>query len=453
MTTGEFEEGGLPQGVPEAARGLARLAGFDGGAGRSLFVPDGDGAVVLVGLGATADTRSLRRAAASAVELVKDGAEWSFVAPADCGAAELRAIAEGLCLGGYRFRISEREPDPPPGPCTLVSAADGAAAVLARARATCEGMLLTRDLVNAPAIDLGPSELSDAACEVAARHGMTSTVFRGDELLERGFRLVEAVGRGSSRSATVTVIESGLAGGKRPAVALIGKGVVFDSGGLGIKPGEAMALMRKDMGGAGTVIGAVDALGRMGCDVPFVAVVPAAENAIGPDSFRPGDIIRSYSGKTVEIGHTDAEGRLLLADAIAYVLEREPEHVVDVATLTGAARVALGPEVPALFGNDDELVARLLAASEANDEPLWRLPLVDAYEETIDSPWADVNNSASDRRGGAITAALFLRRWVGEASWAHVDLYAWEDKGKPGFPRGANGMSVRTLVDVVAGLS
>ncbi len=250
----------------------------------------------------------------------------------------------------------------------------------------------------------------------------------------------------------MTVIEHRV-GPADPSLALIGKGVVFDTGGLDIKTGGNMALMRKDMGGAGAVIGALDAIGRIGTSLPFIAVIPAAENAIGPLAMRPGDVICAYDGQTVEIGNTDAEGRLLLADALGYARERRALRIVDAATLTGAARLALGPDLPALFGTDEDLVARLLDVAARSDEPLWRLPLVDRYESWIDTPFADVNNSSTDRRAGAITAALFLRRFARDSRWAHIDVYAWEDRGFAGTPRGANGMGVRTLAELVLGLS
>ncbi len=446
--------GALPDTAREHVRALTEVGRFAARPNEDLAVPDGaGGSVVLVGRGPRASTDSMRSAAARATALVADGVPWSLAFVAPPSPSELRAAIEGLCLGPYRFgQRKAPATGPRPGACTVLAGRAADAALVRRTRAVCEAVLLTRDLVNMPACDQGPAELADAAVEVAQRHGMKARVWRVDELREQGFGLIDAVGRGSNRTPTMAVIEHRLEG-RSPALALVGKGVVFDSGGLGIKPAGSMQLMRKDMGGAGTVIGVLDAIGRTGIDLPLVAVLPSAENAIGPDAFRPGDVLRSRDGLTVEIGHTDAEGRLLLADALAHARELGAARLLDVATLTGAARVALGPNVPALFGTDEDLVARLLERSATNDEPAWRLPLVDAYEEMIDSPWADVNNSSSDRRGGAITAALFLRRFTGDTPWAHVDLYAWEDKDRPGFAKGANGMMVRTLTDVVADLA
>lgn len=449
------EEGAphLRPGELAQARRLAELARFAAKPGQSLWLTDEseeDGGALLVGRGAKPGAEPLREAAAASTEQVPEGVDWSFVLPDGTGADDVAAAAEGLLLGSYRYRAIGPAKVRRPGPCALVGVEE--AGPLDRARALVEGQLLTRDLVNASAEALGPEELADAAADVARRHGMGVSILRGPEVLAGGFRLVDAVGRASSRPATVTVVEHGL-DGRAPELALIGKGVVFDSGGLGIKTAGGMKLMRKDMGGAGTVIGALDAVGRLGLDLPILAVLPSAENSIGPAAFRPGDVFEAYDGQTVEIGHTDAEGRLLLADAIGHAREREPARLLDVATLTGAARVALGPDVPALFGNDEDLVARVLACSGRCGEPFWRLPLVEAYEKYIDSPWADVNNSSSDRRGGAITAALFLRRFVGETPWAHVDLNGWEDSGRASCAKGANGMAVRTLATLVEDLA
>lgn len=432
---------------------MAPLVRFRAEMGQHLSVPQGDGMLLLVGLGKGNSARSFRRAAATAIGLVPDGEPFALRLPgqqAGTGAREVvRAVIEGLLLGGYQFTGKSEPTRHRPGPVTLVTGALAPAQVageLARARGVCEGIYLARDLVNQPASDLGPGELADAALELARRHGLKATCFRGDELLEQGFRLVHAVGRASAREPTFTVVETTAAGSPLPRLGLVGKGVVFDSGGLNLKSGNSMLLMRKDMGGAGTALGILDSVCRLGLDVPLTVVIPAAENSVGPDSYRPGDVLRSYSGRTVEIGNTDAEGRLLLADGLAYAADQGCQRLLDLATLTGAARVALGPEVPALFGTDEELVRLLLEESSQADEAFWRMPLVEDYERWLDTPFADLNHIGSDNRAGAITAALFLRRFVGGVPWAHVDVYAWEDQGKPETPKGANGMGVRAVV-------
>jgi leucyl aminopeptidase len=248
---------------------------------------------------------------------------------------------------------------------------------------------------------------------------------------------VTLIRRGAARAAG--------ASGTAPRLALIGKGVTFDSGGLDLKPADAMELMRKDMAGAAAVIGALEVMAALRIELPFVAAIPAAENMVGPAAFRPGDVLRAHDGTTVEIGNTDAEGRLLLADALSWAREQGAERLVDYATLTGAARVALGPDLPAFFCSDAPLAAQLESCALAADEPVWRMPLWDGYERSLDTPFADVSHTGSEKRAGAITAALFLRRFTGGLPWAHVDLYGWEDRGRPETPRGGNGMGVRTI--------
>jgi leucyl aminopeptidase len=436
--------------IPRLAE-IADGVRFAGKTGESLPVPIADRILHLVGLGASPTGKALREAAALAASTVPPRIEWTLMvdlegAGFDASAGAV-AVVEGLATGAYKFTHSERSKPQVPGTChVLVKSVTPE--IVARAVARVEGQLLARDLVNTPAEQLGPAELVGAVREVAERHGMRCRILTGDEVAREGFKLTAVTGRAADRPPAVAIVECGPIGAE-PDLALVGKGVVYDTGGLNLKPGGSMSLMRKDMGGAGTVIGALDALGRLGFDGSLTAVIPAAENAIGAGAMRPGDVFAAADGQRVEIGNTDAEGRLLLSDGLCYVREKGAKRILDVATLTGAARVALGPDVPALFGNDEELVRTLLETSEACDEPVWRMPLVDGYEWTIDSPWADVNNSGSDSRGGAITAALFLRRFTKETPWAHVDVYAWEDRGKPGTPRGANGMLVRTLTTAV----
>jgi len=443
--------------LPEPDRGRLTqalgLARFRGAAGTRLLFTRDDGSLLwLVGMGPQADTRALRRAVAGITGELAECQPWSVLLPALPDAppgAAIAAAAEGAVLSAYRFS-RKQEPPRHPGPCTLVADPVGAEErhALARALAGCEGVLLTRDLVNTPAADLGPRELADAAHEVARRHGMHVRTFQGGEIREQGFHLLAAVGQASARPPTFTVLRLGPAEA-RPHLALVGKGVVFDSGGLDLKPAAAMLLMRKDMGGAATVLGVMDVLGRRGVSAPVMAVLPAAENCIGPEAYRPGDILRSHSGRTVEVGNTDAESRLLLADGISYALAPRPERLLDLATLTGAARVALGPDVPALFSTDEWFQDVLLGAARRADEHLWPMPLVDDYDSWLDSSFADLNHVSADSRAGAITAALFLRRFVGECPWSHVDLYGWEDKGRPEAPKGGNGSMVRTVAAAV----
>jgi len=443
-----------------ALRRLAALTRFEAKPGQSLPWSAGDGREgIVVGRAASGrKTASLRSAAAQSAQLVAAHRAWSLDWPDEDGRdspEELVAAAEGVLLSGYRWRRgSGGTPASAAGPCTLVAdlPAGAAAHAIERASALVAGAVLTRDLVNAPACDLGPSELADAAAAVARTRDFSAEVLRGAEVARRGFRMVAAVGRGSARAPTVTVLRRGGDAGA-PPIALVGKGVVFDSGGLDLKPADGMLLMRKDMAGAATILGALEASARLNLRLPLLAVLPSAENLPGPDCYRPGDVLTAYDGTTVEIGNTDAEGRLLLADALCFAREQGARRLLDVATLTGAARVALGPDVPALFGTDEELVSLVERESTASDERMWRLPLVDEYDRQLDTPFADVNHVSHDKRAGAITAALFLRRFVGPTPWAHVDLYAWEDNGRPETPKGANGMGVRTLVRVLEHLA
>ena len=444
----------------EAARRIAEFTRFAAKAGQTLAYAAGSRSGLVVGLAAGGGSAALRTAAATAAKAVAAGRAWSFELPAGSDpegrAAALAAAAEGVLLSGYGFRRSEKAAaDESRSRCTLVSselAVSEAEAALARARAHAAGIALARDLTNAPAAEVGPDELADAALALARRHGFTAECWRGPEVEQRGFRMVAAVGRASARPPTVTVLARGVDAGE-PAIALIGKGVVFDSGGLDLKPADAMLLMRKDMAGAATVLGALEAAARLDLQLPLLAVLPSAENMVGPDSYRPGDILKSYSGTTVEIGNTDAEGRLLLADALGLARERKARRLVDYATLTGAARVALGRDLPALFSNDETLAAQVERAALSGDERVWRMPLVDDYERQLESPFADVNHVSHDKYAGAITAALFLRRFAAGTPWAHVDFFGWEDAGRPETPKGANGMGVRTLVGLLRELA
>jgi leucyl aminopeptidase len=305
-----------------------------------------------------------------------------------------------------------------------------------------EGVTLCRDLINTPSNDMGPAELEAAARALAQQHGASITVTSG-ETLEKNFPLIYAVGMGSTRAPRLIDLTWG--GEADPRVTLVGKGVCFDTGGLDIKPESAMLNMKKDMGGAATVL----ALGHMimsrGLKLRLRLLIPAVENSISGASFRPRDIYTSRKGISVEIGNTDAEGRLVLADALALADEDEPVLVVDFATLTGAARVALGPDIPAFFTDDEGLAAELARAAAGESDPLWRLPLWRPYEKMLESKVADLNNVSADRHAGAITAALFLRSFVAAPSWLHLDLFAWSPAAKPGRPEGADCQSARAL--------
>ncbi len=310
-----------------------------------------------------------------------------------------------------------------------------------------EGVTLARDLINTPANDLGPEELEAAARKVATLHGAKFSAIVGDDLLKENFPLIHAVGRAAARAPRLLDFTWG--DEKHPRVTLVGKGVCFDTGGLDIKPDSGMLNMKKDMGGAATALALAHMVMSRKLKVRLRVLIPAVENSIAGDSFRPRDIYTSRKGITVEIGNTDAEGRLVLADALTLADEDEPELIADFATLTGAARVALGPDLPAFFTDDDALANELMASGTAENDPVWRLPLWRPYEAMLESKVADTNNVGGGQ-GGAITAALFMRRFVTAKSWLHFDLFAWTASAKPGRPEGGECQTARALYALLA---
>jgi len=307
-----------------------------------------------------------------------------------------------------------------------------------------EGVTLARDLINTPANDLGPAELEEAARSLAARHGATLRAIVGDDLLTENFPLIHAVGRASSRAPRLIELNWGEQG--RPQVTLVGKGVCFDSGGLDIKSESAMLLMKKDMGGAASVLALAHMIMSRGLKVALQVLIPAVENAIGGDGFRPRDVYFSRKGLSIEVGNTDAEGRLVLADALALADERAPDLLIDLGTLTGAARAALGPDLPPFYTDDDTLAADVFRHGNEQNDPMWRLPLWPPYNALLDSKIADVNNVSSGSFAGSITCALFLKRFVSTAkAWLHIDIYAWTPTAKPGRPEGGECQAARAL--------
>lgn len=312
-------------------------------------------------------------------------------------------------------------------------------AILAEAKATA----LVRDLVNTPAADMGPTALEAAAEHIAKDHGAQLIVTRG-EALEQGYPMIHAVGRAAAKHHAPRLIEIQWGKADHPVIALVGKGICFDSGGLDIKPSSGMRLMKKDMGGAAHVLALAQLIMSANLPVRLHMLIAAAENAISGDAFRPGDILTSRKGLTVEVGNTDAEGRLVLGDALTRAAEYSPELIVNFATLTGAARVALGPDLPALFANDDALAQDLLAGGTERDDPLWRLPLWDDYADLLETDIADLGNAGASGFAGSITAALFLQKFVPDkVAWAHFDTFAWRPSSKPGRPKGGAALGLR----------
>ncbi|HEV2596553.1 MAG TPA: leucyl aminopeptidase family protein [Sphingomicrobium sp.] len=318
--------------------------------------------------------------------------------------------------------------------------------------ASIDGMLriahataLVRDLVNTPAADLGPAELEQAVRKTATELGCTVRVTSGEELV-RGYPLVAAVGAAASEDRAPRVIELEWGKLEDPRIAIVGKGVCFDSGGLDLKPASGMRLMKKDMGGAAHALALTLLVIGAKLPVRLHLLIPAVENAVSGDAFRPGDIIKSRKGLFVEIDNTDAEGRLILADALSRAAEEAPELIIDFATLTGAARVALGPDLPAFFANSDKLAADAAQCARAVDDPIWRMPLWEPYDEMLKSDIADLANAASSPMGGSIVAAMFLKRFVPDAvDWAHLDTYAWRDMSKPGRPKGGEALGLGAM--------
>jgi leucyl aminopeptidase len=368
---------------------------------------------------------------------------WALATPAEklpagrfALAGELGQAGLGWCLAQHRFgRYSRLETK---GARVLTTTSLGA---ISAAASEAEAVALVRDLVDTPASDLGPAELAKAVIDALGRQAEVR-VTTGEALIDQNFPAVHAVGRAAAQAPRL--IEAVWGDAAHPVVAIIGKGITFDSGGLNIKPGGGMALMKKDMGGAAHALALAKLVIQANLRVRLHLIIPAAENAIAGNAMRPGDIIGTRAGKTVEITNTDAEGRLVLCDAIALAAEKNPALIIDFATLTGAARVALGPQLPALFANDDALASELVAAGAQVGDPVWRLPLWAPYHDMLKSSLADMVNSADGGFAGAITAALFLEKFVPTGvPWAHFDTFAWNNASRPGRPKGGEALALR----------
>ena len=417
------------------ARTFADAAGFEPKPGRHLLLPGPDGGLagVLFALEAADDpARDLFRPGALA-GIVPNGAYRFGNAPHD---ARLAALA--FALGSYRFG-RYRKSDDKNVRLELPSGIEGE-----EIASIVEGVWLARDLINTPANDMGPAEIEEAARALAARHGASVKVAIGDDLVRDNFPLVHAVGRAAERAPRLIDITWGDA--THPKITLVGKGVCFDTGGLDIKPEAGMANMKKDMGGAASVLALAHMAMARRLKLRLRVLIPAVENAISGSAFRPRDIYRSRKGITVEVGNTDAEGRLILADAMALAEEDNPDLLADMATLTGAARVALGTEVVPFYAEDDALAAELARHAMAECDPLWRMPLWRPYDQLLESKVADVNNVASGGFAGSIVAAMFLRRFATAAkTWLHFDIYAWNQTTRPGRPEGGECQAARAI--------
>jgi leucyl aminopeptidase len=351
----------------------------------------------------------------------------------------------GWLLGQYRFERYKKEPSKKGARVLLTDEP----APIDDAVKLAEATSLVRDLVNIPAGDLGPAELQKVAEELASDFGAQVSITSGQEL-ESGYPMVAAVGRAAAPGREPRLIELEWGDRRHPRIAVVGKGVVFDSGGLDIKPSAGMRLMKKDMGGAAHALALAGLVMKSKLPVRLHLLIPAVENAISGNAFRPGDVLRSRKGLSVEIGNTDAEGRLILGDALTRAGENDPELILDFATLTGAARVALGPDLPALFANDDALAQSLLDAGASVSDPLWRMPLWKHYEEMLSSDIADIGNVADAPMAGAVTAALFLQKFVPQGvPWAHLDTFAWRSAARPGRPKGGEALGLRAVWEML----
>ncbi|HEY8576090.1 MAG TPA: leucyl aminopeptidase family protein [Devosia sp.] len=429
-----IEEGGLAAaGLQGEQASWAAANGFTGQRGRLLAMPGEGGRVAsyLFGLGAAKERPALVLGLASAA--LPAG---SYRLEGAFGDPILAAL--GFRLGTYRFdryrkatAVAELAEYPPEADVAEVDRLFEAAA-------------LARDLINTPSNDLGPDAFEAAIQQFAQARDMQIEVTRGDELLAANFPMIHAVGRASTEAPRLVDLRWGREGD--PKVTLVGKGVTFDTGGLDIKTSAGMLIMKKDMGGAANVLGLAHAIVSAGLPVRLRVLLPIVENAISGNSFRPCDVLPSRKGLTVEIGNTDAEGRLILADALALADEESPELLIDMATLTGAARVALGPELPPLYSTDDALARELMAEGALSDDPLWQMPLWSPYDAMMSSKIADVNNAGSGGFAGSVTAALFLRRFVANAgAWVHLDIFGWAPEARAGRSQGGTDQGIRAV--------
>jgi leucyl aminopeptidase len=430
----------IAKGLPEPARQFAIANDFTAKPGKCLILPAPDGQIAQVVFGLedeSSKSRDLFRAGALP-GLLPPGVYRFANAPHDVRLATL-----AFALGNYRFgRYRKAEQPgvrlvPPDG----VDVAD----IVRMA----EAASLARDLINTPSNDMGPEQLAQAAEALAKRYGASFNSIVGDELVAQNFPLIHAVGMASTRAPRL--IDIGWGDPAHPKVTLVGKGVCFDTGGLDLKPSSGMLIMKKDMGGAANVLALAQMVMDAKLKVRLRVLIPAVENAVAGNAFRPLDIFKSRKGPTVEIGNTDAEGRLVLADALALADEEKPDLLVDLGTLTGAARVALGPDLPPFYTNDETLAGDVAAHAKSENDPLWRLPLWPAYDSWLDSKVADINNAPSGGFAGSITCALFLQRFVSDTTrWLHVDIYGWTPSAKPARPEGGECQAARAIYKLLS---
>jgi leucyl aminopeptidase len=426
--------------LPEPARQFALANDFTAKPGKCLTLPAPDGKIAQVVFGLDEETARSR-------DLFRPGALPGLLPPGVYRFAnashDLRLATLAFALGSYRFRRYRKAEEPkvrlvPPDGVDIIDIARMA-----------EAAALARDLINTPSNDMGPEQLAEAAKALAARFGASFDCTVGDELVKQNFPLIHAVGMASARAPRLIDLSWG--DPSHPKVTLVGKGVCFDTGGLDIKSSSGMLIMKKDMGGAANVLALAQMVMDAKLKVRLRVLIPAVENAVAGNAFRPLDIFKSRKGFNVEIGNTDAEGRLVLADALALADEDEPDLLIDLGTLTGAARVALGPDLPPFYTHDETLAESVAEHAKRENDPLWRMPLWPPYDSWLDSKVADINNAPSGGFAGSITCALFLQRFVTDAkSWLHVDIYGWTPSAKPARPEGGECQAARAIYKLLS---
>jgi len=413
----------------------AKANDFNGESGRVLVLPGKDGTIAgaLFGTGDDDQGGQSQLLAGKLARGLPEG-DWHIENKPDH--ADLVTLA--FLMGGYSFTRYRKGSD------KTIRLAVPAGVNAAETQHMADAVTLARDLINTPTNDMGPDALEQAARDLASRNGAKVSTIEGDALLKQNFPMIHAVGRAGSIAPRLIDLTWGK--DSDPKITLVGKGVCFDTGGLDIKPASGMLLMKKDMGGAANVLGLASIIMNAKLPVRLRVLIPAVENSIAGNAFRPSDILQSRKGLSVEIGNTDAEGRLVLADALALADEEEPELIIDMATLTGAARVALGPDLPPFYTYDDALAAAIAEKAAETADPLWRMPLWAPYPQKLSSRVADINNVTTDGFAGSVTAALFLSRFVEKAkSWAHFDIYGWAPVEKPASPVGGEAQAIRAL--------
>ena len=430
---------GFLDGRQAFVKAFAELSDFKGKAGQVLVTPNTEGGIdrVLFGLGDRAEAQTFRALAAK----LPAGEYRIASAPAEISPEQ---IALAFALGSYRFDRYKKKKDDRP---RLVAAEQ---VDVAEVRSIAHACALARDMVNTPPNDMGPLQIETIAREIAEQYGASITVVTGEGLLEANYPAVHAVGRAAVPHRAPRMIEISWGEAGKPLIALVGKGVVFDTGGLDIKPSAGMRNMKKDMGGAAHVLALARMIMAANLPVRLAVLIPAVENAISGDAMRPGDVLDSRKGLTIEVGNTDAEGRLILADALTRAEELEPALTLDLATLTGAARAALGPQLPPFYTDDEELAGQIETAMRAVSDPMWRMPLWKGYVDALDSDVADLKNDPDGwAQAGSVTAALFLQKFAPKGPWAHFDIFAWNPRGRPGWPSGGEVQAVRALYQMI----